>query len=220
MIKTLTITEARRLDPLAPLWVLNNTVFHHDLDSQDKTDKQRANVVFSLRTAQGEVSTIPVFATWVPTCLSEVAPKDAILSSQAFMRAVNIGQLVIIDEASAEALLKKKGAREEMDRVRRLNINSSTGDALGVIEGDSTTTQIEQMPNTEVAAQTISAPVVNFIELMETGTPIETLNSLRTLGNLSQDEWLAVLRKARALGEDYKDVAEFCKERLNKKNAS
>lgn len=217
--KVLTVTDARKQGTHDPLWVLNNTVYHSHLPKQFQATNanQRANVVFTLRNSNSELATIPVFATWVPVCLSEIAPKDAILNSQSFMKAINIRKLVIIDEASAQQLLKQLGATEEIERVRKMDINTATGDALGVIETESETTKIETLDKTTQEAG-LSAQVISFIELMETGTGIESLNSLRTLGNLEREEWIAVLRKAQSLGDTHKEVANFCKESLNAKS--
>lgn len=212
-INVLSITDARKQPIHEPLWVFNNTVFNPHLHKKEH-NQARANVVFSLRTSSGELSTIPVFATWVPTCLSEVAPKDAILNSQSFMRAVNIGKLIIIDDASAQAILNQKGAREELERVRRMDINSATGDALGAIEGETDSVQIEVQASDMNKDPGTKPEVLTFLELMENGTGIEALNSLRSLGQLSKEDWLTVMRRAQSIGESHKDVVDYCKEML------
>ena len=49
---------------------------------------------------------------------------------------------------------------------------------------------------------------------MEEGTGIEALNSLRSLGQLSKEDWLTIMRRAQALGDSHKEVVAYCKEML------
>ncbi len=217
-LTVMSLTEAQRSAPGDALWVLNNTVYNDLLENNPKPG-DKSNVIFSMRSNNGEVHTVPVFVSWVPTCLSEIVPKDTLLRSQNFMRAVNLGKLVIIDEQSAQKILSIPGALQEQERVRRLDINSATGDALGAI-GETADTAVK-VEGTEVAAQepTVNPTVISYLELMETGTGMEALNSLRSLGKLSNEELSMVISKAKSLGEDYRPVVEYARGRLGTKKA-
>lgn len=207
-MKTLTINELRRQPLEAPIWVMNESIH--------KEPKERANIVFTAKADNGDVSTVAVYVTWIPTCLTDLTDRHTLLRSQGFLNAVHGGILKIISEEEAQKVLLQKGAIEEYARVRKLNINSTVGLGETVTEAHQTQIEVIQGDNTE-RKNVISASVDAFCELMEQGTGIEALNSLRNLGALQEEEYAYIMRQARGFGSKYQDVCDFCLGKLNKK---
>ena len=202
-MKRLSIHDLRKQNEADSIWVMNETIH--------KTE-ERANVVFTARASNGEVSTIAVFATWVPTCLTDMVNRDTLMRSNAFLRAVQIGKLSIIDEQSAMEILKQHGAKEEMERVRQMDINSAVGAAANM--GETVPVSIENVEQREQAGFMPSASVLAYCSMMESGSGIEALNSLRNMGKLTEEEYAHIMKHARGLGDKYRDVVEYCRQKL------
>ena len=209
--RTLTINELRKQGPNDPIYVLNETV--------NLPQQERANIVFTAKADNGDVSTVAVFTTWIPTCLTDLTDRQTILRSQGFLNAVHGGSITIITEEEATRLMSMKGAREEYERVRKMNINSTVGISEEITKSNAT--QIEVVGNQPAQdSNPISASVLALTESMDNGTGIEGLNSLRNLGGLNDQEYAHVMRHARSLGDGFKDVVDYCREKLNRKTAS
>ncbi len=202
-MRRLSIQDLRKQNEADSIWVMNETI---------KKPEERANVVFTARASNGEVVTVAVFATWVPTCLTDAVNRDTLLRSNAFLRAIQIGKLSVIDESSALEILKQRGAKEELERVRKMDINAAVGDAAGL--GETTPVTIENVER-EHASYMPSASVLAYCEMMESGSGIEALNSLRNLGELTEEEFAHVMKHARGLGDKYREVVEYCREKLS-----
>ena len=203
-MKEITITDLRNQKANEPIWVLNTTI--------EKKDS-RANIVFNVYQNNGEVTVVPVFATWIPVCLTDIVSRESLIASTSFLKAVRSGSLRLISAEEAEIIMSKRGAKEESHRINQLNINLAPTD-MNEITGNELVTTINEQGNTAALASSVSPSVMSFAELMESGTGIEALNSLRNLGMLTKEEYMFVMKKARSLGEAYKDVTDFCKEKL------
>jgi hypothetical protein len=199
--KTLTVEDLRKQTENESIWVLNQTI-----DTKDK-----ANIVFSVQ-HDGAATNVVVLATWIPINLTEIAPRRSIINSTAFLKALRLNTIKLITSEEATHLLSLKGAKEEQERVNKANINQVANEAdIGKSVGD--VAEIQSLE--EIAAATnISASVISLCEVMDTGTGIEALNSVRNLGKLTKEEYLHILKKARSLGDEFTDLVDFCKEKL------
>lgn len=204
-VTKLSVNQLRRQGATDAIWVLNGTM---------KNPKNRANVYVALPARDGEVQDpIVIFATWVPVCVTDKIDRDHLLRSRNFLLALERENLIAIPEEEALKMLAMPGAKEEQDRVRQLDIASATGDAMGSIEEESS---VEiQMPDGDTMQDDPVSPAVHqFIGLMESASGVEALNSLRNLGDLSVDEYQAISKEARGLGEAYKEVVAHCSAKL------
>lgn len=127
IVKRITLTaynERYGKDTVAPLYVLNRT-------------DPRGNVAFSAQNDLGQPVAVVVPATFIPVDLTQQATKDSLLKSTYFRRALNMGQLVILETEGAEAYLStNKLAKAEMKNLSRMNamVVADLGDTFG--EGD------------------------------------------------------------------------------------
>lgn len=96
-------------DAVAPLYVLNRT-------------NPRGNVAFSAQNDLGQPVPVLVPATFIPIDLTTQATKESLLKSTYFRRALTTGQVVILENASAEHYLRTNAmAKKEMQNLNRLN---------------------------------------------------------------------------------------------------
>lgn len=204
-VKTLSITELRKQDENTPLWVLNGTM---------KNPKDRSNVIIMLPLKNGEAQApLSIFATWIPICVTDKIERKDVLSSRQFLTALDRRIILAISEEAAHTILSQQGAAEEAERVRMLDINSATGDALGSMEEDSSV-KIEVPGLEDTQEDTIGNTVHQFIALLESNSGVEALNSLRNLGELNAEEYQLILKESRGLGDAYKEVSAFCRTKL------
>lgn len=211
-VKKLSINDLRKGDVNDPIWVLNGTM---------KNPADRANVYIGLPSRDGEAQEpIVVFASWVPTCVTDKIDRAHLLKARNFLTALERGSLVAISNEEAQRMLAQPGAEDELNRVRQLDLANATGDALGSAEEESSYVEIQTPDGSTMPQDPVSPAVYQFIGLLETATGVEALNSLRNLGELNVDEYQAVLKEARGLGEAYKDVQNFCRQRLAALNPS
>jgi len=204
-VKTLTINELRKMDENEPLWVLNGTM---------KNPKDRSNIVIMLPLKDGEAQPpLAIFATWVPICVTDKIERKDLLRSRQFLEALDRRKIVAIPNEEAQRILREPGALQEQERVRMMDINSATGDALGSMEEDNSI-KVEVPGMDEGDSDPIGNTVHQYVGLLADNSGIEALNSLRNLGDLSLEEFQFILKEARGYGESHKEVIQFCKAKI------
>lgn len=111
-VQPITLTsynERHGNNPVASLYVLNRT-------------EPKGNVAFNAQNDLGQPVAVVVPATFIPVDLTQQATKDSLLKSTYFRRALNMGQLVIIENESAEIYLATNAmAKAEMKNLNRIN---------------------------------------------------------------------------------------------------
>lgn len=105
---------------VAPMYVVNRT-------------EPRGNVAFTAQNDMGQPVAVVVPATFIPIDLTTQATKESLLKSTHFRRALNMGQLVIIETDSAESYLQNnKLAQSELRKLNKmghqLDVDLSRGD--------------------------------------------------------------------------------------------
>lgn len=111
-------------DSVASLYVVNRT-------------EPRGNVMFSAQNDMGQPVSVVIPATFIPVDLTTQATKDSLMKSTYFRRALNLRQLVIIDNESAEDYLRNnKLAQAEMKKLNKMNqlIEQDLGEQEGELE--------------------------------------------------------------------------------------
>jgi hypothetical protein len=205
-VKTLTINELRRQESTEPIYVLNGTM---------RNPKDRANIVIMMPLRDGEAQDpIPIFATWVPVCVTDKIEREQVLKSRQFLQALERKIIIAIPEEEALKILDQPGAKEEIERIRVMDINTAVGDAADSLGGDDGMVKVD-VPGGDTDEGGISYTVLSYVELMETNSGLEALNSLRNLGDLSLEEYQHVLKTARGLGESHKEVIGHCKLKIS-----
>ena len=103
-----TYNERYGQDVVAPMYVANRT-------------KPRGNVMFSAQDDMGQPVPVLVPATFIPIDLTQQATKESLLKSTHLRRALQRGQLVIIDTKDAEHYLRTSAlAKSEMANINRM----------------------------------------------------------------------------------------------------
>lgn len=124
-LKTLTIDQLRQQTANEPIWALNGT---------NELLGQMGELHLSVPKANGaRTDPLVLFATWLPTNLTNQIPRQQLLDSAEFLNAVNNGSIKLITAAFAAQLAAQDGADEEQERVntmRNVAKRSLAGKAL------------------------------------------------------------------------------------------
>lgn len=93
------------------LWVLNNAHLR-------QKRKLRGKIFIGIPDAAGKTTDgLVIPYTWLPIDVNTMVPRQQLLQSRQFRRAVNDGLIKIISNEDAENLLRQSGAAEEQDRL-------------------------------------------------------------------------------------------------------
>lgn len=107
--KTMTIDQLRQQSANEPIWALNGT---------NELLGQMGELHLSVPKANGaRTDPLVLFATWLPTNLTNQIPRQQLLDSAEFLNAVNNGSIKLITTAFAAQLAAQDGAAEEQERV-------------------------------------------------------------------------------------------------------
>lgn len=112
-IEGISITE---LDENAggQLWVLNNAA--------NTKRKLRGKIFIGIPDVAGKTTDgLVIPHTWLPIDVATMVPRQQLLQSRQFRRALNDGLIKIISNDDAERLLMQQGADDEQDRLDREN---------------------------------------------------------------------------------------------------
>jgi len=108
----LSINEMLQQPSSAPLYVINT--------SQKSELGQKGEVLLQIPAlnSNAEPAKITVPQSWLPMDLTQSAPREQVLMSTEFRRAVNIGLITPCSADHAQRLEEQPGAREERQRLR------------------------------------------------------------------------------------------------------
>jgi len=170
------------------VWVFNGT--------QQENNNQRRQLMLIVPSLQGNTSdTIIIPRTFIPINLTEQVSKKQLVQSGDFRRAVARGLLILTDEESAKAILSRKDAQTEKERLKREAMKAR--DLLGqtnmavVAEGDGTSAT-DNSENTQLIRD-VSPAVMQVMADTKGREQIEIKNSLQNIGNLTQRDFEYVL---------------------------
>lgn len=104
----MSIAEAQALKT-DDLWVINT--------SESINDSGKGDVIFTVPVGDQLVS-LMVQKTWLPRNLANQAPRESVIRSVHFLRAVQVGAIKIITNEYALKLLASDGAAEEEEELR------------------------------------------------------------------------------------------------------
>lgn len=101
----------------SPVYVINKT-----------RGDYRGPVIFTAPRLNGRgVDTVRVPDTYLPTNLLDYVPRGQLMESTDFRGALNQQLLWLIDEAEALEIMSKPGAKEEVERLNKLNSKLASG---------------------------------------------------------------------------------------------
>lgn len=190
---TTTISELEKSNT-GPVWVINKT-----------QAADRALLVLSVPRTNGQgVDSVKIPVTFLPIDLTGQVAKRQLLNSGEFRRAVSTGYLELVDPSEAEKVMKQPGAREEMLRLAEADraITAASQRLTAGSEG------------TEAATTNISPRVQQFLVSMEEAVdPITTLNTLRSMGRLNEEE-LKAIGTAAENKRGFDIVVQYCEEQI------
>lgn len=96
------------------LWVVNNAA--------NTKRKLRGKVFIAIPDGSGRLTDgLVIPYTWLPIDVAAQIPKNELLQSRQFRRAVNDGLIKIISDEDAQRLLMQPGVEEEQERLEREN---------------------------------------------------------------------------------------------------
>lgn len=183
-IKSLTMQEIGNQEPYVDVYALNTT-----------EGDRRGNVFFTVPSAAGNrEDQVIVPATWVPVNLTAQVTRKQLLESATFRRAMNTGMLKIISSEDAARLLEEPGAKEEADKVNKVVIGNVVEEAQLGMGRDR-----PAAATTADGGSTLSPQLTTFLDMLDTVTDGEALNSYRVMGRLGLEEMRAVLKRAKTL---------------------
>ena len=189
------ITDLASNNAIHNVWVMNTT-----------KGPTKGNVVFNVPKANGDgVDTIVVPQTFIPIELTELTSKQQLVDSNDFRRALYTGLLSLIPQANAVALLKKTGAKEERERIRRESANTLGAEMLGI---PTDTSVLDE------DADVVPAVYALMADVSEDTNQMEVINSLRSLASeLTVKDYEYV--KGIAGKSNLARLGKFCKVRIS-----
>lgn len=125
---TYTINEAIKNEKEISLYVVNTSD-----NNQRINDKPiKAEISFPVKSANGQTTNIRIPSTWIPIDLSLQTTKEDLVKSPDLRRLITRGNLELIREEEALAILNKKEAKLEVSRLRKMdNINITVQNFAG-----------------------------------------------------------------------------------------
>lgn len=216
-IKALSVNDIESEQKYGPIWVINST---YTLPK----DKQQQIVITVPSIGGRRDVTIIIPISWVPFNLTNFAPKEFILQSSEFRRAVSSARLlVLIDDKQAQEMLATPEAQQEVERLEEDNnfvrkeldaedaarmkeLNIPTGvDSQAMSASDARNSVLAQplSKQQEMADRNGGQVGVQVLEAMELGvdnaeenSEAEILRTLKMLMPLKEPDFKYVLQRA------------------------
>lgn len=112
-IKTLPISHFENQGPknLQPIWGINTA------DQSLLSVVGEVLLAIPKRNGTGQPDPLHIPQTWLPQELTKDIPRQRLLNSSEFRKAVNSKLIGLIDTETAERMLRQSGAREEQERL-------------------------------------------------------------------------------------------------------
>ena len=169
------------------VWVLNNT-----------EGATRSRIIFTVPQSAGngqDIVDVPL--TFIPVDLSLQASKDILTRSTDFRRTVGKGLVILLSEAEANAKLEEDGASEEVERLRHQFLKSGEAKPPESMRppGQEDPGHQSDVQKSEAKA---AAAVVQLAVMSENYTDTEMLNSVKSLGKLTLDDFKYLGRRTGA----------------------
>lgn len=177
-MKTISLNDLMQQEPFEPVYVLNTT-----------KGGDRGEVFFTVPNSNGtKEDQVRIPNTYIPVCLTDQVTRKQLLDSSSFRRAVSLGAISLISADDAEAELESSQNANEVARVREVMASATITDVQ------------EGLGESSEATPALPAPVMTFVELMETyGNDDAALDNLRNLGVLQPNEYKAIWEKAKSI---------------------
>jgi hypothetical protein len=180
--------------PNGSVYVLNNT----------KGD-DRAKIILTIARLAGDgFDTVEIPVTYLPIELTGQVQKKQLLASAQFRRAISSGFLKLVHEDAAVRALDKPGAQAEVQRLMRESRQAVSASAALTTGADAPDAQ----------ASNLSARVQQFMVTLEESKDVTpTLNTLRSMGELIEEEYRAIISAADGK-KGFEELIEFCEESI------
>lgn len=142
-------------------------------------------VCMTIKSQDGDVSSLRVPRTWIPVEVSEQVDKHTLLKSHSFRQAIFNGTLDLVSDADAEEVLASEEGRAEYKSMReRMRTMSTQGNITRDLKDD-----------TEKEA-TVSPQVLEIME-RENVSDAERYSVIRTIeAQLTSDDLAYIMKKA------------------------
>lgn len=195
-----------------PIFVLNNS-----------DGSERGSVSFEVPKTSGVgADSVTVPATWLPIDLLTIVNREQLLKSSEFKRALNPmvpksgrAMLVIIHPKLAERMMNEPGAKEEAALIKQsenasFEINQREVEVVHAHQGQK---EAQDAAARKVVEAGPSAKVQQLIDALTKGdnSEIHVLNSLRSMGTLSQADHRFILANAAKSNES---IIAFAKSKI------
>ena len=184
----------------------------------------RGQVVFRVYDRAGGSTSVNVPDTWLPIDLTEMASREQLLSSSDFRGAIRNGMLVLLKEKQAQELMAKRGATDEVQRVRNLSqevdnerstrlaqfMDATNSDVLP--QGEDTSEAQQRIANAQARSKLHQRIQTAEDVLLEQGE-MAVVNRLRPVeGELSALDFIHLRELAEKTGSP--DLKDYAQERL------
>lgn len=208
-MRNLTLHEVEE-EKSGPIYVLNVT-----------RGEDRSNIVITVPKVSGTgLDIVEIPATFIPICITDQVARRQLLASSEFRRAVTRGMITIIHNTDALELLEEDGVVEEVQRLKNLANAANATAQVSALEGvkiqDPATLGEEGRAEREVDTRIegVAAGVKGYMTSLLEGesNETETLNSLRSLGQLEAADYKYV---GRACKDNYPRITTWAKRQLN-----
>lgn len=177
-----------------PVWVTNTT-----------KGAERSIIVLAVPKANGPgVDSVKVPVTFLPVDLTGQVPKRQLLASSDFRRAVTSGYLKLVEADEAEKTLEQPGAQNELRRIQDEDRSVASASARLTAGTDAP----------EAVSSNLSPRVQQFLVTIEEASSASTiLNTLRSMGELTEEEYRAVGKSAEAK-KGFDSVISYCDDQI------
>ena len=187
-MRTLTLQELQQTKT-GPVWVLNSSTDMYP---------PGGDVFVTVNGPDNRPIPISIELTWLPKDLTLHAPRKSILESSYFYKAINEGILRIISEEDAQAILSKKGADREAERlraqsevVRQATRAKGISDTVTISGGSSLDDNQQIIDLTDVDQSfddSVSASFKAWTSALNQLEEDDAISKIKTRGNLSIEE--------------------------------
>lgn len=216
----LTIRDLEKTDK-GGIFVLNKTM-----------GIEKGRIVFPVPKANGMGSDAVIIpGTFIPIDLTEQVSRKQLLESSEFRKCVNSRRIEIITEEEYARLMGQEGAKEENDRLYNvqqayMNTVQSLDNILdanqnNVVDPALASLQRNQAGRAEIASGDVNeddiriTPAVLQViaSLEEDKEEMAAINTLRSLGELTEEDYRYVLRNA---GKEFTQLRSFCSRNIQR----
>jgi hypothetical protein len=187
-MKTLNLQQLQE-EKSGPIWVINNSFTLHP---------PGGDIYVTVVGPDNRPIPLAIELTWLPKDLTTLAPRKSILESSYFYRAITEGILLAITQEDAMALLSKKGADREQDRLKAAaEAVKQASRAKGIsdtvtISGGSETGQTQMIDLTDVdenqREENITANFRAWVRSLNELDVEEAISRIKVRGNLTLEE--------------------------------